>query len=198
MGHGFLRLIVATAFTLGMALVVFAFFGMQVGQRVGAADDADTSTANSAKAPIDGKLPDSVKEARGRARLLHETIHGTLQVVHRDFFREDEKLPIPSQSLEDVFAELARSQKMQIRWLAVSTEAMNVDHKPKSDFEKQAVEVLRKGKPEFESIVEGKYHYAGTITLSAQCLKCHLPSRSSNKDRAAGIVIAMPLKEKSQ
>ncbi len=30
----------------------------------------------------------SIGEARGRATLLHETIHGSLQVMHRDFFVE--------------------------------------------------------------------------------------------------------------
>ncbi|MFV1995493.1 MAG: hypothetical protein ACC661_08650, partial [Verrucomicrobiales bacterium] len=52
--------------------------------------------------------PATVAEARGRARLLHETIHGALQVMHRDFFDPEDRHRIPSASLEDVFDELAR------------------------------------------------------------------------------------------
>jgi len=148
--------------------------------------------------PEAASFPSDISEARGRARLLHETIHGTLQVVHRDFFREDEKLPIPSASFEDVFEEVARSQKVKVRWLAVDTQAMNVDHKPTSVFDKQAVKALRSGQTEFESLENGSYHYVGTIRLSAHCLKCHLPARSSNKDRAAGLVISMPFKKSAQ
>jgi hypothetical protein len=138
--------------------------------------------------------PTNVAEARGRAKLLHETLHGALQVMHRDFFREDEKMPIPSQSLEDVFKEVERTQQVKLRWLAVNTDAMNVDHKPKSDFEKQAVKALASGEEFYES-TQGDYQYAGKIRLSASCLGCHLPSRGSNKDRAAALVISIPAKK---
>jgi hypothetical protein len=30
--------------------------------------------------------------------------------------------------------------------------------------------------------------------LSSECLKCHLPNRTSTKDRAAGLVITMPVR----
>ena len=90
--------------------------------------------------------------------------------------------------------ELARSQNVQVRWLAVNTDAMNVDHKPTSDFDKQAVKALASGQVAFEAVVDGDYRHVGTIRLSVECLSCHLPSRSSNKDRTAGLVIGMPLK----
>lgn len=137
--------------------------------------------------------PSTVVEARGRAKLLHETIHGALQVMHRDLFREDEKLTIPSRSLEDVFRELTRSHGVQVRWLAVNTEAMNVDHKPETDFEKQAVKALSAGEKTFESAEGDIYRHAGVIRLSSRCLKCHVPNRTSTEDRAAGLVIIMPL-----
>lgn len=137
--------------------------------------------------------PRSVAEARDRARLLHETFHGALQVMHRDFFDDEDTRNIPSRSLEDVFAELARSQHVKLRWLAVNAEALNVDHKPSDEFEKRAVKALSAGEQEYEAVAGDVYQYAGSIKLSSQCLKCHLPGRTSNKDRAAGLVITMPL-----
>lgn len=135
----------------------------------------------------------TVEEARGRARLMHETIHGALQVMHRDYFREGEKLTIPSESLEDVFAELTRTYGVKARWLAVDTPPMNIDHKPEDAFEKSAVKALKDGKKEFEAVEKNTYRYAGPITLSADCLKCHAPFKTNTKDRAAGLVLTLPL-----
>lgn len=148
--------------------------------------------------PAETTGPTTVAQARARARILHETIHGALQVMHRDLFREDEKLTIPSQSLEDVFKELHRSHDVEARWLAVNTEAMNVDHRAQTDFEKDAVKALATGETEFESTDDRIYRYAGAIRLSSQCLKCHLPNRTSTEDRAAGLVISIPLSKQKR
>ncbi|MDB4526671.1 hypothetical protein N9183_00465 [bacterium] len=76
-------------------------------------------------------LPSGVEDARGRARLLHESIHGTLQLVHRDFFDPNDHDFIPSATLEEVFKDLSKKQKVDVRWLGVEGKTMNVDHKPK-------------------------------------------------------------------
>ena len=137
--------------------------------------------------------PTTVVEARARARLLHETIHGSLQVMHRDFFDEDESLFIPSASLEDVFSELSKSYDVDARWLIVDTDVVNVDHQPKDEFEKKAAKELARGKPYFESTEKDRYRYAGPIRLASQCLKCHVKSRTKTDDRTAGLLISMPL-----
>ena len=139
-------------------------------------------------------LPTTVVEARGRARILHETVHGVLQVVHRDFFRDDQRLSIPSRSLEDVFKELERGSQVKMHWLVVNADAMNVDNAPRDDFEKDAVRALASGKQEFEAFEGNVYRFAGSIRLASQCLKCHVPHRTSTEDRAAGLVISMPLR----
>ncbi|MBI5761528.1 MAG: DUF3365 domain-containing protein [Planctomycetales bacterium] len=138
----------------------------------------------------------SVDEARGRARLLHETIRTALQVVHHEYYREDEKLPIPARTFQKVFQELADRQKIEVHWLAVNAQAMNQDHNPRNDFEKKAVGVISSGAEEYELVADGLYRHAGLITLTAECLKCHLPNRTSLKNRAAGLVIAMPIEKK--
>ncbi len=138
--------------------------------------------------------PTTAVEARVRARILHETVHGALQVIHRDFFEEEESRVIPSHSLEDVFKELERSQGIKVRWLAVNARAMNVDNEPRTEFEKQAVKALSAGKTEFEQVTDKEYQFTGSIRLASQCLKCHLPMRKSNEARVAGLVISMPLK----
>ncbi len=176
------------AATCGVGLATIAF-GAAPPDSSGTSPKDEKETTD----PNDENLP-TLEEARGRARLLHETIHATLQVVHHQYYREDEGLIIPARTLKAVFKELARSQNVEVRWLAVNAQAMNVDHKPQDAFEKNAVRVLTSGTEELESVGDGVYRHAGSITLSSECLKCHLPHRTSTKDRAAGLVITMPIR----
>lgn len=148
------------------------------------------------KEPKGGKedLPSTVREARSRARWLHETIHGALQVMHRDFFEDDESLDLPSQSLEDVFKQMSESWSVEIRWLGVNA-TKGADHKPKDDFEIAAAAALKKGEPEFERLENDRYRYVGTIRLQNECLKCHVPNRTSLENRVAGLAISFPLRK---
>ena len=138
----------------------------------------------------------TLKEAREQARLLHEALHSTLLIVHRKYYREDEKLPIPSSVLDDVFEEIQRKRKIEFRWISVNAEAMNIDHEPKTEFEKQAADVLSSGKKEFEQVEKGTYRHAGVICLPSQCLKCHMPNRRSSATRFAGLIISLPVSKK--
>ncbi len=137
--------------------------------------------------------PASLAEARARAMLLHETMHGTLQVVHRDFFLEDESRLIPSASLEDVFHSLEETYDVRLKWLVVETDEVNVDHQAETPFEKEAVKALAQRKPYWDSIENDRYQFAGPIRLASQCLKCHVRNRKDTKDRTAGLVISMPV-----
>lgn len=136
----------------------------------------------------------SAAEARGQADILHESLHVTLQTIHHEYFREDEKIAIPAVALENVFREVASRRNIEFRWLAVNTQAMNIDHEPQDDFEKEAVKAIAAGAEDFEKIDGQVYRRVGPIILQAECLKCHLPSRSSNKERLAGLSITIPIK----
>lgn len=142
-----------------------------------------------------GAEAEQVVEARLRSRLLHEAIHGSLQVMHRDFFKDGgNRMPIPSESMLDVFSELEETWQVKVRWLAVNAKAMNIRHRPDSAFDERAVKAITGGSEMFEATADGVYHYAGAINLGNQCLKCHVPQRTSLEDRKAAVVISMPLK----
>ncbi|MBL8854711.1 MAG: DUF3365 domain-containing protein [Planctomycetaceae bacterium] len=143
---------------------------------------------------VDDDAVSTKDEARQRARILHEVFHGTLQVIHRDYFREDNGLKIPSRSLEDVFAQLAENHGVQARWIAVDLKAMSIHNEPTTEFELDAVKAIKAGNAEYEAVVDGRFHFAGRIRLSSQCLSCHASRRTSNDDRSAGLIISMPLK----
>jgi hypothetical protein len=133
-------------------------------------------------------------EARGRAELLHETFHAVLQVVHHQYYREDEGLAIPAATLKKVFGELASRKQVEVRWLAVNAAAMNSDHLPQNDFERKAVAAIGAGKDEYVAVEQDVFRRAAPITLSSECLKCHAPTRSSTNDRLAGLIISMPIR----
>ena len=135
----------------------------------------------------------SVNEARGRARLLHETVRAMLQVVHHEYYREDEKLPIPARTFKKAFRDVSERQKVELRWLAVTGQPMNQDHIAQNDFEKNAVSAIASGADEWELAEGGVYRHAGAIALTSECLKCHVPNRTNTQNRAAALVISMPL-----
>ncbi len=144
-------------------------------------------------AKVQENLPRSVEEARGRARWIHELVHGALQVMHRDFFDENSvEKSLPSQSLDDVFAEMARSHLVEIRWLGGNANK-GKDHLPKDRFEENAVAALFTGKEEYEAVEEGRFRYVGMIRIQNECLKCHVRDRKSLEDRFGGLAISMPL-----
>lgn len=142
-------------------------------------------------------LPSSESEARGRARWLHEAMHGALQVMHRDFFGDGDdggggSLSLPSQSLEDVFQEMARSWNVEIRWLGVNA-TKDVDHEPVDEFERAAAKALKEGGLEYSAVEGNRFRFVGAITLHNQCLKCHVPNRTTLEDRIAGLALSFPM-----
>jgi hypothetical protein len=147
----------------------------------------------------DGKqhVPEiTVDEARRQAKLLHNTYEATLHTVHREYFREAGRTPIPARVLEEIFYWVDEETHGETRWIAVNTEAMSIDHNPESEFEKQAAKVLATGEEDFEQVEDGMYRRAGAITLFATCLKCHESSLTQlrTKRRVAGLVISIPVK----
>lgn len=138
----------------------------------------------------------TVDEARRQAKLLHSTYEATLHTVHREYFREGGRTPIPARVLEEVFYWVDEETRGETRWIAVNTEAMSIDHNAESEFEKQAVKVLSTGEEEYEQVEGGMYRRVGSITLFASCLKCHESALTQlrTKRRVAGLVINIPIK----
>ncbi|MEZ5944703.1 MAG: DUF3365 domain-containing protein [Planctomycetaceae bacterium] len=138
----------------------------------------------------------SVAEARRQAEVLHTAMHATVQLVHHRYYKLDEGLPIPAAVVDEIFSEIAAEQQVELRWLAVEGQAMNTDHIARDDFEKAAVEALKAGKLSHEQVQDGILRRAAPITLSNQCLKCHVPDRKSTQDRKAGLIISIPVAER--
>jgi hypothetical protein len=153
--------------------------------------------ASEKSAAVEQPAVTTVSQARRQAEILHSTLHSSLRVIHDRYYREDEALPIPAAILGEVFKDVEAEQHVKLRWLAVEGLAMNSDHKPADEFERQAAEQLKAGKRSHEIAADGLYRRAAPITLSGHCLKCHMPDRRSTRDRVAGLIIAIPVTPES-
>lgn len=135
----------------------------------------------------------SIEAARREAQGTHAVVEAMLHAVHHHYYREGERLPLPAAVFREMFGKLAEERGVTLRWLAVEGAAMNVDHRPRDDFEREAVRVFLAGDDAFERVEPGSYRRAATIALTNQCLKCHVPDRKTLEDRSAGLVITVPL-----
>ena len=133
------------------------------------------------------------EEALVRAQLLHAALDGALQVMHRDFFRKGESRAIPSESLKDVFKTMGEQWGVTLRWLATEETIMNVENKAVDAFETGALLVLATGKREVSAVEGGTFRYAGPVMIRNECLKCHVPHRTTLEDRFAALSISMPV-----
>ncbi len=134
--------------------------------------------------------PIPLDQAKQRARMLHDIYESTLLSMHRHYFEPGKQQPIPSRAMEDVFYTGKRRWGVTARWLAVSAQAMNIDHKPRTPFEKAAVRQLISGKKTHEEVRDGIYRMAAPIVLFANCIRCHT---TRNKRPIAGIVLSLPV-----
>ncbi len=177
------------------ALAALASLSVTASGRNAPADEREADPAVKPPRVVQADMPSSADEARGRAKLLHETLHGTLQYMHREYFREGEKLAIPAATMKNVFRDLEATRGVKVRWMAVNARAMSVDHEPADAFEKEAAAAIGEGKEFHEAVEDSTYRYVGAIALHAECLKCHLPARRDNKPRAAGVAISLPIRK---
>lgn len=153
------------------------------------ADGEDPDEATSAE-------PVTVQVARDRAQLLHRVYASTLDVMHDHYFQANRAV-LPARAMEDVFSQIADEAKIEARWISVNTPPMSVSHAPRTEFEKQAAEVLGSGKSFHEQIEPGVYSRAAPIPLSGGCINCHMGffKDPGSKPRVAGLVIRIPIHE---
>jgi hypothetical protein len=138
----------------------------------------------------------TVAEAKGRAKLLHGVYSATLDSLHHHYFRREGPV-LPARAMEDVFSDVEDETKIKARWIAVNTQAMSINHEPKSPFEKKAAEELASGKEFYEQVEKGEYLRAAAIPLGAGCVGCHTKffAQPPKTPRFAALVISIPVKE---
>ncbi|MCA9068064.1 MAG: DUF3365 domain-containing protein [Planctomycetaceae bacterium] len=141
----------------------------------------------------------SLKVARDRARLMHEIYSATLDTMHHRYFH-GERAMVPARALKDVFKEMERQNSAQARWISASLNPMSLDNEPKTAFEKQAAKKIAKGEDIVETIEEGYYRRAGSISLGGGCVSCHAGffRNAPATAKFAGLIISIPVERNAK
>ena len=177
-------------FALGVAMIVVAW-GSMTTFSASAADEVVKSGEQQGRQ----KKLLTVDEARQRAKLMHKIYESTLDVMHHRYFRDDLST-IPARAMEDVFFQIARQTDINARWIAVNARAMNIKHKPRDEFEKNAVKALKARKTEYEFVEGETYRRAQVILLDVSCLSCHDANGiDPNRRRVAALTISIPVQK---
>ncbi len=132
--------------------------------------------------------------ARDRAELLHTTHLETLAAMHHRYFH-GERAIVPARVMEDVFANLEKQTHIKAQWISASLSPMSINHEPQTEFEKHAARQLAKGTTYVETIEDGYYRRAGSVSLGGGCTSCHagLFASTSTTPKFAGLIISIPV-----
>ena len=136
--------------------------------------------------------PLSLEEARRTVSLLHDVYLTTLRHVHRRFPVSAGQPVVAALVIRDIQKELSSRGPVRSRFLAVDTRAMNPDHNPKDDFEREAVSALRRGSSRVEAIDGDQLRVATTVSLGGDCFPCHATEK--NEPGRAAISWTAPLR----
>lgn len=192
------------ATTIWSCLAALLLIGLSISP-VRSGDGETTGPSGKTAAPVQQEVAPSppagesdgrrtTAAAREQARLMHDIYAATLEVMHDRYFHGDRAI-VPALAMEDVFTNLEKSTRSQARWISVNTKAMNIDHEPRSEFEKEAAAALAAGKREFEAVEGGFYRRAAVIPLAAGCVSCHIGffKEAPKSPRLAGLILSMPV-----
>lgn len=137
----------------------------------------------------------SLAAARERAELMHLLYSSTLETLHHRYFHGD-RATVPARAMMDVFRDVERQTHTQAHWISASLRPMSIDHKPDTDFERKAATKISKGESVHETIEDGYYRRAGSISLDHGCVGCHAGLASTSTTRKfAGLIISIPVNQ---
>ena len=136
----------------------------------------------------------SLEKAREQAALMHELYEATLETVHQRYFHGD-RATVPARAMQDIFETMNRRHGYEGKWISVSFPPMSIDHEPETSFEKEAALRILKDEPFHETVEDGFYRRAGSISLNGGCVTCHQgslkPPGPGNK--YAGLILSIPV-----
>jgi hypothetical protein len=181
-------MMVGTAGVLCMAVALCAE------PSAGPSGNSKGNDASGSDSKVDETVRVSVVVARDRAKIMHDIYAATLDMLHHRYFQRDRAI-LPARAMEDVFAEIKKQSKVEAQWISVNTKAMNIDHEPKSEFEKKAATEIAAGKSAIEVVEGGYYRRARVIPLAGGCISCHVGffQDATKTAKFAGLVISVPV-----
>lgn len=136
----------------------------------------------------------SLAQARRTVTMLNDLYVSSVVQTHGTYVKDAKATPATAVARR-VFQSMEAKGWPSTRWLSTTSRPLNPDAAPKDDFEREAVEALKNGKPRYERVEAGKLRLAMLVTLSEEsCRMCHTQVRV--KDPVGGLSYTVPLNGK--
>ncbi len=119
----------------------------------------------------------TLKQARREVRLLDD-LYKTVIVYINDVYVEDENSVAAGETARDLFAAMKAKGWHEARLVDATGKPLNDENTPQNDFEKTAIQRIKKGETYYEAVVEEggkKYLRAATLVpvVNEKCVLCH-------------------------
>jgi len=181
-------------YRIGIAtlIAVLSFAGVSIAF----SDEPRSNEASATSSEFAGDDELSIGVARQRAIVAQDIYSATLRMLHRRYFHKDKAL-LPARAMQDIFDDIESESKVKAQWISASLKPMSIDHRPETEFEKQAAKEIAAGTPHIEIVEDGYYRRAIAIPLTGGCLGCHEGMFQDNRRKKfAGLVVSLPINDK--
>jgi len=133
-------------------------------------------------------------QARQTVDMLNDVYVNSVVLVHGTYVK-DRGTVAAATVARQLFETMAKKGWPETRWLSTTGRPFNPAHNPKDTFEKDAIAVLKQGKPRFER-VEGDQLRVATLVpiVDKSCLLCH--TKNQVGDPIGGLSYTVQLKGK--
>ena len=147
---------------------------------------ADTKAAAPAKLPLE--------QARRTVDMLNDLYVNSVVLTHNTYVKGRGSVAAAVVARQ-VFKAMGEKGWPQTRWLATTGRPFNPDANPKDQFERDAIQALKKGQAKFEPVKTGTLRVATLVPLvDKTCQSCH--TRDKVGDPIGGLSYTVQLAEK--
>lgn len=115
----------------------------------------------------------SLAEGRRTVDLLNDVYVNSVVLVHGTYVK-DRGTVAAATVARQLFETLGKKGWPETRWLSTNGRPFNPAHNPKDTFERDAIAVLKQGKPRFERVEGDRLRVATLVPIvDKSCLMCH-------------------------
>jgi len=133
----------------------------------------------------------TLPQARQTVNMLNDLYVTSVVETHGTYVKDAGTVPAATVA-RHVFVAMGKKGWPKTRWLSTTGRPFNPEHNPKDQFEKDAVQALKSGKPRFERVENGNLRVATLVPLvDKSCQMCHTKDKVG--DPIGGLAYTVPL-----
>lgn len=114
----------------------------------------------------------SLEAARAVVAMLDDAYQLLLQETHATYHTRPD-VPVAAKVIREVQTRMNHLGWPEARFLAVNAIVMHPDHVARDDFERRAVQTLRRSDQRIEEVVDRQFRAATVVPTGGSCFSCH-------------------------